>query len=45
MTEIALLGAIAARSASLIEWDAAHTRIPNDPRANSWINPPYRQGW
>ncbi|MFN7932426.1 MAG: Gfo/Idh/MocA family oxidoreductase [Bryobacteraceae bacterium] len=45
MTEVALLGTIAARSASLIEWDAANMRIPNDARCQAWLNPPYRAGW
>ena len=45
MTEVALLGAIAARSASLMEWDAANMRIPNDARCHAWLNPPRRAGW
>jgi predicted dehydrogenase len=45
MTEIALLGAMAARSARPLEYDAQGPAITNDQEANSWINPPYRSGW
>jgi hypothetical protein len=45
MTEIALLGKMAARSARPLEFDASSPAITNDAEANSWINPPYRRGW
>ncbi|HZQ53558.1 MAG TPA: Gfo/Idh/MocA family oxidoreductase [Bryobacteraceae bacterium] len=45
MTEIALLGKMAARAARPLEFDANGPAIPNDPEANSWINPQYRHGW
>jgi hypothetical protein len=45
MTEIALLGKMAARSARPLEFDSAGPAISNDTEANSWINPPYRSGW
>ena len=45
MTEIALRGTIVARSASLVEWDAANMRIANNPSLNAWVNTPYRSGW
>lgn len=45
MTEIALLGTIAARSARFLQYDAGTPAISNDKEANAWINPPYRDGW
>ena len=45
MVKIAQLGAMAARAARLLEWDAAAERVTNDAEANSWVNPPYRKGW
>jgi hypothetical protein len=45
MTEVALLGALAARTARYLEWDSANLRVTNDAEANRLINPPYRQGW
>jgi hypothetical protein len=45
MAEIALLGTLAARSARYLEWDPLNGQITNDAEANSWVNPPYRQGW
>jgi hypothetical protein len=45
MTEIALLGKMAARSARPLEFDTKIPAFSNDAEANSWINPPYRPGW
>ncbi|MCP5117931.1 MAG: gfo/Idh/MocA family oxidoreductase, partial [bacterium] len=45
LTEIALLGTLAARTGRLLEWDAKAMRIPNDAEANGLVNPPYRRGW
>jgi predicted dehydrogenase len=45
MTEIALLGTLAARTASVLEWDPKNMRIPNHPEANALLHPPYRAGW
>lgn len=45
MTEVALLGTLAARTARYLEWDSANLRITNDPDANQLVNPPYRDGW
>jgi hypothetical protein len=45
MTEVAQLGAIAARCARPLLWNAASMSITNDERANAWVNPPYRSGW
>ena len=45
MTQVAQLGAIAARCARPLLWDAAAMEITNDAEVNGWVNPPYRQGW
>ena len=45
MTEVALLGALAARTARYLEWDSASLRVTNDAEANRLVNPPYRRGW
>ena len=44
MTEIALLGTIAARSARTLSTTLIALRITNDEEADSWLNPPYRDG-
>jgi hypothetical protein len=45
MTEIALLGKMAARCARPLEFDTKVPAFSNDAEATSWINPPYRPGW
>jgi predicted dehydrogenase len=45
MAEVALLGTLAARAARYLEWDAAQGTVTNDKEAQSWVNPPYRNGW
>ena len=45
MTEVTQLGAIAARTARLLEYDAEHMRITNDAEANTLLSFPYRDGW
>jgi len=45
LTEIALLGTLAARTARYLEWDANKLTIANDAEANRLVNPPYRAGW
>jgi hypothetical protein len=45
MTEVALLGTLAARTARYLEWDSRNLAITNDPEANRFVNPPYREGW
>jgi hypothetical protein len=45
MTEVALLGTLAARTARYLEWDSSTLTITNDPEANRLVNPPYREGW
>lgn len=45
MTEVALLGTLAARTSRYLQWDAASMTVTNDQEANSLVNPPYRKGW
>jgi predicted dehydrogenase len=45
MTEIALLGALAARTARYLEWDSVRMKVTNDKEADSLVDPPYRAGW
>jgi predicted dehydrogenase len=45
LTEIALLGTLAARTARYLEWDSERLTITNDREANLLVNPPYRAGW
>jgi predicted dehydrogenase len=45
LVEIALLGAIAARTARYLEWDSANFAIANDREAQALVNPPYRSGY
>jgi len=46
LTELALVGIVAIKMAGTkLEWDAPAMRFPNCPQANSFLNPPYRQGW
>jgi len=45
MTEVALLGVLAARFGGRIEWDAKNMRITNRPELNKYIKEPVRQGW
>ncbi len=45
LTEVALLGTLAARTARYLEWDSRNLKVTNDPVANELVNPPYRNGW
>ena len=45
ITETALLGVIAQRTGSYLEWDAEALRITNDHAANELIRPQYQPGW
>lgn len=45
MTEAVLLGNVAIRSGSKIEWDAAAGRVTNLPDANKLLHNHYREGW
>lgn len=45
LTETCLLGNIAKRADTRIEWDAANLKITNLPRADDWLRTEYRKGW
>lgn len=45
LTEIILLGVLAQRFNTRIEWDAASARITNRPELNTFIKEPVREGW
>ena len=45
LTETCLLGHIAKRVDSRIEWDAANLKITNVPDANKYVRTEYRKGW
>lgn len=44
-TEVVLLGNIALRSGSLIEYDAENMLITNNAEANKYLHNEYREGW
>lgn len=45
LTEIILLGVLAQRFNTRIEWDAATARVTNRPELNAFIREPAREGW
>ncbi|MBP7745752.1 MAG: Gfo/Idh/MocA family oxidoreductase [Phycisphaerae bacterium] len=45
LTEICLLGVIAKRMGTRIEWDAANMQVINLPEANKYVRTEYRDGW
>lgn len=45
LTEIILLGVLAQRFNTRIEWDAKAGRITNHPELNAFIKEPVREGW
>jgi predicted dehydrogenase len=45
LTEICLLGNVAKRLDTRIEWDFANLRVTNNPEAETLIRRPYRPGW
>jgi hypothetical protein len=45
LTEICLLGNIAERVDTRIEWDAENLKITNLPEANRYVRTQYRPGW
>ena len=45
LTEIILLGVLAQRFNTRIEWDAKAGRISNHPELNAFIKEPVRKGW
>ncbi len=45
LTEVCLLGNVARKLDTRIEWDAAKLKVTNVPEADKLIRTPYRQGW
>jgi hypothetical protein len=45
LTEMLLLGCVALRARSRIEWDAANLKITNNPKTNDLLRREYRKGW
>jgi len=45
LTEICLLGNVARRVDTRIEWDGPNMKVTNLPEANQYIRTTYRQGW
>ena len=45
LTELCLLGNIAKRMDTRIEWDAENLRVTNLPEANRYVRTEYRKGW
>lgn len=45
LTEIILLGVLAQRFNTRIEWDAKNARITNHPELNVFVKEPVRKGW
>jgi hypothetical protein len=44
-TETVLLGNVAYRAGTAIDYDPATGRVTNDAAANRWLTKDYRQGW
>ncbi|QDU25154.1 Inositol 2-dehydrogenase [Anatilimnocola aggregata] len=45
LTEAVLLGTVAYRHGSKIEWDSENLKITNAPAAQKWLHKEYRKGW
>ena len=45
LTEIILVGVLAQRFNTRIEWDAKAGRITNHPELNAFVKEPVREGW
>ncbi|MBA7651602.1 hypothetical protein ES703_59421 [subsurface metagenome] len=45
LTEVCLLGNVAKRVDSRIEWDGDNMKVTNLPEANKYIRTRYREGW
>ena len=44
-TEIILLGNLALRAGTSVQWDIANMRVTNSEAANKYVKPTYREGW
>ena len=45
ITEVVLLGQVAMRAGTEIEWDASNMKVTNNKKANKYISTEYRKGW
>ncbi len=45
LTEAVLLGIVAYRSGTAIEWDAENLKVTNSPAAQQFVHREYRKGW
>jgi len=45
LTEVCLLGNVAKRMGTKLDWDPAAMQFPNNPDANQYVKRTYRQGW
>jgi len=45
LTEVCLLGNVARRMDTRIEWDAENMKVTNLPEANKYVRTQYREGW
>ena len=45
LDEICMLGNVAKRVDTRIEWDAENLRVTNISEANQYVRPTYREGW
>jgi predicted dehydrogenase len=45
LTEICLLGNVAKRLDTRIDWDPVNLKVTNNAEAETWIRRPYRAGW
>ncbi len=45
LTEICLLGNIAKRVDTPIDWDGPNMKVTNSPEANQYVRTEYRKGW
>jgi hypothetical protein len=45
LTASVLLGNVALRAGTRIEWDASNMRVTNVPDANQFLGREYREGW
>lgn len=43
--EVVLLGNVALRAGTRIEWDSVAMKIPNAPEAEKFLEQPFREGW
>ena len=45
LTEMTVLGNVARRMDTRIEWDAANLKVTNNDKANQYVKKTYRKGW